>query len=159
MRPAPDTVEDVATLTTQHDAELTEALRRGGLRVTSQRLVLHRHLRAQDTHATAEQIRAAVADRLPGVSVQTVYATLELFEQLGIVRRVAAPGGATLFDSRRAPHHHLACRVCGRVQDLDAPAVALDAVLDAARAAGHADPVASVTVTGTCADCADITRG
>jgi len=72
------------------DAELTALLRARGLRVTSPRLVIHRQLRARGRHVTAEEAHEAVARDLPGISLPTVYATLELFEELGIVRRVHA---------------------------------------------------------------------
>ena len=77
-----------ARRTTDPDRRLVEALRRRGLRVTSPRLVIHRFLRGRDRHVTAEEAYEAVAPKLPGISLPTVYATLELFEELGIVRRV-----------------------------------------------------------------------
>src|SRR5919109_1386231 len=101
------------------DAELIASLRERGQRVTSQRLVLNRALHEMGRHVTAEELRARVADRLPGVSAPTVYATLELFEHLGRVRRIPHPG-ADLWDPRTGEHHHLVCRVCGDVEDLDA---------------------------------------
>src|SRR4051794_29900502 len=101
------------------DQELVELLRRRGQRVTSQRLVLHRVLRERDTHLTAEEAMRAAGGQLPNVSLPTVYATLELFEELGIVRRVAMEGGPALFDSRIDEHNHVACRRCGRVEDIE----------------------------------------
>jgi Fe2+ or Zn2+ uptake regulation protein len=115
--------------------------------------VLHRVLRELDRHATAEEILAAVGDRLPNVSAPTVYATLELLEELGLVRRVPAAGGAVLYDPRAEPHHHLACRACGRVTDLDVRVDAAPA-LRAARRSGARPERAEVVVTGLCAECA-----
>src|SRR3954452_2740040 len=104
------------TVTTrQLDEDLGAVLRERGQRVTSQRLVIHRVLHELDAHATADDVLAAVADRLPGVSLPTVYATLELLDELGLARRVAVPGGPALYDPRTAPHHHLVCARCGRV--------------------------------------------
>lgn len=138
------------------DADLIERLRARGQRVTSQRLVINRMLRSRDQHVTAEEVLGAVTQTLPGTSLPTVYATLELFEQLGIVRRVNAGGGAVLFDSRTGEHHHLICSGCGVVQDLDA-SVQLDGVLAAARKAGFAPKRAALVVDGVCADCAAVT--
>src|SRR4051812_43749392 len=101
------------------DDDLTAALRARGQRVTPQRLVLNRALREAGGHVTAEELQGAVADRLPGLSAPTVYATLELFEQLGTVHRIPRPG-ADLWDPRPDQHHHLVCRRCGAVDDLDA---------------------------------------
>src|SRR5258708_5226847 len=101
------------------DTRLTEALRERGLRVTSQRLLIHRALCAEDQHMTAEQVLSSVSEALPGVSLPTVYATLELLEELGLTRRVATGTGAVLFDSRVQPHAHTVCRRCGAVSDVD----------------------------------------
>lgn len=134
------------------DDDLIDRLRARGQRVTSQRLVINRMLRSRDQHVTAEEVLGAVTRTLPGTSLPTVYATLELFEQLGIVRRVNAAGGAVLFDSRTVDHHHAICRRCGRVQDLDAR-VELGAVMEAARTAGFAPDRAALVVDGVCASC------
>src|SRR2546423_14977074 len=104
------------------DAELAGVLRGRGMRVTSPRLVIRRLVRERDRHVTAEEVRHAVAASLPGVSLPTVYATLELFEELGIVRRVEAGRGAVRYDPRTDEHHHAVCRRCGRVEDIDGSA-------------------------------------
>jgi Fe2+ or Zn2+ uptake regulation protein len=146
-------MSDGMTTTATIDGELAQRLRARGQRVTSQRLVINRVLRERNRHVTAEDVLHAVSTTLPGTSLPTVYATLELFEQLGIVRRVNAGTGAVLFDSRTAEHQHVVCRRCGAVQDLD---VALDTApaLDAARAAGFAPSRAALVVDGLCARCA-----
>jgi Fe2+ or Zn2+ uptake regulation protein len=139
------------------DERLSDALHGTGHRVTSQRLVIHRELRERGRHATVEQVHAAVAERLPGVSLPTVYATLELLEELGLARRVHPGRGPVLFDPRTDAHAHAVCRVCGRVEDVEAPA-ALDAPVAAARRAGFAETRGEVVVTGLCADCAPRAR-
>jgi Fe2+ or Zn2+ uptake regulation protein len=136
------------------DTSLTELLRERGQRVTSQRLVIHRFLDDHEGHLTAEQVLAGVADALPGTALPTVYATLELFEDLGLVRRVQTGGGTMVFDPRTDPHHHVTCRRCGAVEDLDAP-VELAGVLRRARRAGYAAEHAEVVVSGLCRDCRD----
>jgi Fe2+ or Zn2+ uptake regulation protein len=102
------------------DQALSELLRDRGQRVTSQRLLIHRFVREHDGHLTAEQVLAGVADALPGTALPTVYATLELFEELGLVRRVQTGGGTMVFDPRTDPHHHVTCRRCGAVEDVEA---------------------------------------
>jgi Fe2+ or Zn2+ uptake regulation protein len=135
-----------------NDDRLTAALRAGGHRVTSQRLVLHRVLRELDRHITAEELLRAAAPRLPGLSLPTVYATLELFERLEVVRRVNAGGGAVLFDPRATPHQHFVCRRCGNVYDVDAP-VDEAAISAPARAAGLGVDEVEVVLRGVCAAC------
>src|ERR1044072_4099683 len=92
--------------------DLTTALRERGMRVTSQRVILHRALRELDRHVTADELLVAVADRLPNISLPTIYATLDLLEELGMVRRVQR-AGTTLFDPRAGSHHHLVRQTCG----------------------------------------------
>ena len=138
---------------TRLDHDLAAGLRAKGHRVTAQRLVLHRALRELGRHATADEVLHAAGDRLPGLALPTVYATLELFEQLGLVRRVSA-GGAARFDPRTDDHPHFRCRVCGGVRDLDAE-VDASAALHAARAAGLQPAESSLVVVGRCDACAE----
>jgi len=102
--------------------------------------------------ATAEQIHSDDAGRVPGVSLPTVYATLELLEEIGIVRRVATEGGTAVYDPRTDEHHHLVCRACGAIVDVDG-AVDHAALMSAARGAGFAPEQAQVVIRGLCADC------
>ena len=137
----------------QAESELITTLRTRGLRATPQRLVLLRVLTELDRHVTAEEVLRAAGERLPNLSLPTVYATLELFEELGLVRRVEAGGGATLFDPRAEEHQHLACRRCGAVVDIDAE-VDSTAALAAAAALGARPERAHLVVFGLCAACA-----
>jgi Fe2+ or Zn2+ uptake regulation protein len=131
---------------------LTAALRERGLRVTSQRVVLFSALSELGRHATAEEVARAAAERLPGLSLPTVYAALELFEELALVRRVPA-GAAVVWDPVVDGHAHLACRACGRVVDVDARVDAAAAVRAVARAGGRVDN-AEVVLRGLCEPCA-----
>lgn len=134
------------------DDQLTGALRSRGQRVTSQRLVIHRLLRELDRHVTAEEVLRLAGERLPGMSLPTVYATLDLLADLGLARKLTL-GGPVLYDPRVAPHHHARCDACGAVVDLDAGVDASPA-LAAARRAGFSPDGAELVVEGRCADCA-----
>jgi Fe2+ or Zn2+ uptake regulation protein len=136
------------------DTQLTDLLRSRGYRVTPQRIAIHRLLREQDRHLTAEQVRAAVTERLPGTSGPTIYATLDLLAELGLVRRIDAGTGATLYDSRAEPHHHAVCRRCGRVEDLEARAADAAGIKRAAARNGFEAQQVEVVVSGLCARCA-----
>jgi Fe2+ or Zn2+ uptake regulation protein len=133
--------------------DLAAALRERGQRVTSQRLLIHRTLRELDRHVTAEELLAAVADRLPNVSLPTVYATLELLEDLGAARRITAGGGAVLYEAGDEDHQHFVCERCGRVEDLRA-GVNARAAIQAARNRGFEPRRADLLVHGLCAECA-----
>jgi Fe2+ or Zn2+ uptake regulation protein len=135
------------------DEQLIRELRGRGLRVTSQRIVIHRALCCQAQHMTAEQVLDKVSDVLPGVSLPTVYATLELLEHLGLVRRFGTGSGAVLFDSRVEPHGHTVCRRCGATADLDGGALSGQAAKRAAET-GFVPDHTQLVVWGLCARCA-----
>jgi Fe2+ or Zn2+ uptake regulation protein len=135
------------------DRELIAALRASGRRVTMPRLLVHRHLREADRHVTAEQLYAELAGQMPSLSAATVYDTLDLLDELGLIRRVSTPRGATTYDSRTDEHHHMICRACGRVEDLDVE-VDAGAAARSAEAAGFAVSYAQLTLSGLCSVCA-----
>jgi Fur family transcriptional regulator, stress-responsive regulator len=137
----------------QVDERLVGKLRERGLRVTPQRIVIHRALCSQARHMTAEQVLASVSDVLPGTSLPTVYSTLELLESLQLVRRLGTGNGAVVFDSRVEPHAHVVCRRCGAMVDLEGTAAPDDALATAA-ATGFVPDHAQLVVWGLCATCA-----
>jgi Fe2+ or Zn2+ uptake regulation protein len=139
--------------TALNDEQLSAVLHDRGQRVTPQRLVINRALRELDRHVTAEEVLAAVADRLPNVSLPTVYSTLDLFEELGLVHRIGVSQGALLYDPRPEPHDHMVCDNCGKVEDLQA-GVELDRALFRAKRGGFRPRRAEVRINGLCADCA-----
>ena len=136
------------------DRELIEALRAGGRRVTHPRLLVHRHVRRRDAHVTAEQVHAELAPAMPSLSPATVYATLDLLDELGFIRRISTPGASTVYDSRIDAHHHVICRSCGRIEDLRA-AVDTTGAARAAAAAGFSVDHGQLQLSGLCRDCAD----
>jgi Fe2+ or Zn2+ uptake regulation protein len=135
------------------DVDLVGLLHERGQRATPQRLVILRELRRRGRHATADEIGRSVRAELPGTSTPTVYATLELLVELGLARRIDAGGSAALYDARTAPHQHIVCRRCGRVDDLDCD-LDTGALRSAAGHAGFTAQAVEVVVSGLCADCA-----
>src|SRR5437763_9358564 len=99
--------------------DLAALLRARGQRVTSQRLIILRALRRRDRHLTALEVADCVRQELPGTSTPTVYATLELLAELGLIRKLSLGTGTALYDARSEPHQHTLCRRCGRVDDLE----------------------------------------
>jgi Fe2+ or Zn2+ uptake regulation protein len=134
----------------EHD--LVELLHSRGQRVTSQRLVILRALRRRGEHATAEEIHRWVHAELPGISIPTIYATLDLFVELGLARRIET-GTAALYDAGLEPHQHAVCRRCGRVQDVRGRLNA-SGFVGTARAAGFQAQGTELIITGLCAECA-----
>jgi Fe2+ or Zn2+ uptake regulation protein len=128
-------------------------LRERGMRVTSQRLLIDRALRDHGGHLTADQVHELVEPVLPGVTQQTVYSTLALLSDLGVARRVSAPGPSARFEARTDDHHHMVCERCGAIADLDVR-VPVSRAVAASRESGFAPASAGVTVLGLCAACA-----
>lgn len=134
------------------DEQLSSALRERGQRVTVQRLLILRALHDLGRHSTAEDVLAAVEETLPGVSLPTIYSALDLFETLGLARRVDPGSGPVLYDPKLDGHSHAVCRKCGKVEDI---AVRTDerAALRAARKAGFEPRSAELVVSGLCRSC------
>jgi Fe2+ or Zn2+ uptake regulation protein len=143
---------ETSAIKTPAPADAAVALRAAGYRVTPQRLVIHRTLVDLNRHVGAEELFGAVGQQLPNVSLPTVYSALDALEDAGLVRRVSAGQGRALYDARPADHHHLVCRRCGAVEDLDAP-VSLSRALTSARQHGFAPDGAEVVIRGLCANC------
>lgn len=132
----------------------TASLRTHGLQVTAQRLAV---LRAVDSrpHITAHGVAEAVRDEIGSISRQSVYDTLSVLVDNGMIRRIQPAGSATRYEGRVGDnHHHLVCRRCDRVVDVDcaageAPCLTPDDdngfVLDEAE----------VVYWGICGDCRD----
>lgn len=125
-----------------------------GLPRTPQRRALIEVLAGRTDHPTVDQIYSALAERLPEVSRTTVYRSLEVLTDLGLLKRVEHPGSAVRYDPHVEPHHHFLCTRCGTLTDLPPGAVAgvEDLAYDAAPPA-TADEL-TVFVRGTCAACA-----
>lgn len=131
----------------------SELIRAAGLRLTRQRVAV---LDAVDAapHASAAAVLAAVSAVLPGVSHQAVYDCLADLTDAGLLRRMLIDGGPALYETRTDDnHHHLVCRACGLVVDVDCAAGAAPC-LDVVDAAGFAIDEAEVTYRGLCQPCA-----
>ncbi len=132
---------------------LAQVLRERGLRLTAQRqLVLEA---VYDLgHATPDQVHGKVAETAAGVNISTVYRTLELLEEVGLVTHTHLSHGApTYHAAAEAQHVHLVCRGCGRIDEVE-PGV-LDEVstrLESER--GFKVDVGHVSFFGECRDCA-----
>ena len=128
-------------------------LRKRGIQVTAQRVAVLRAVGAHP-HATADAIADAVRAELGSVSLQAVYDALSMLSAEGLIRRIQPAGSPARFEGRVGDnHHHLICRICGRVVDVDC-AVGSAPCLTAADASGYEIDEAEVVYWGRCADCA-----
>ena len=127
-------------------------LRRAGLRVTRPRLSVLRVLAAHP-HADADTIVTAARAQHATLSPQTVYGVLDALTSVGIARRIEPAGAPALFELRVGDnHHHLVCRTCGAVADVDC-AVGAAPCLSPSDAAGFVVDEAEVVFWGLCSVC------
>lgn len=98
-------------------AEGLAELKRCGIRATRQRVEILRELAGTRAHPDAETIWKAVRQRLPGLSLDTVYRTLKTLVEAGAAARVGALKDRARYEANTAPHHHFVCRACGQVLD------------------------------------------
>ncbi len=85
---------------------------------TMQRQAIREELCKLTCHPTADELYEIVRQRIPQISLGTVYRNLEQLSMLGIIRKLEVAGKQKRFDGNAAPHHHLRCRECGAVIDL-----------------------------------------
>ncbi|HEX7162475.1 MAG TPA: Fur family transcriptional regulator [Trebonia sp.] len=129
-----------------------DELRRVGLRVTAVRVALLETVRAGD-HLHVEGVAAGVRDRVGHVSLQAVYEALHALTAAGLIRRIEPAGGPPRFEGRVGDnHHHIVCRSCGVVADVDC-AVGEAPCLTPSDDLGFTLSEAEVTYWGLCADC------
>jgi Fur family ferric uptake transcriptional regulator len=129
-----------------------EVLRGAGLRVTAARVALLETLR-DGHHLGVEAITSGVRERVGHVSPQAVYEALHALAAAGLVRRIEPAGSPALFERRVGDnHHHLVCRSCGAVTDVDC-AIGEAPCLTASDTHGFSIDEAEVTFWGLCPDC------
>jgi Fur family transcriptional regulator, stress-responsive regulator len=135
--------------------ELLDRLRSRGWRVTPQRRAVVAALAGDHVHRTADQVHAIARQVVPEVSLATVYNTLNELVQLGEISELRLADGSARYDPKTGPdHHHLVCRSCGRIFDVE-PAGVGGVVLPADQRHGMRIEAVEVVFRGRCADCAD----
>jgi len=102
---------------------LLAGLRQAGLRLTPQRLAIAQTLAGNRSHPTAQALHKRLHDRLPSLSLATVYNTLDRLAELGLVFELGpAPDGSVHYDADPTPHFNLICTSCGKIEDVKGPA-------------------------------------
>jgi Fur family transcriptional regulator, stress-responsive regulator len=129
-----------------------DLLRQRGVQITAQRLAVFRAV-TSDPHITADAVADAVRKEIGAISLQSVYDCLAVLVAEGLVRRIQPAGSPARFEDRVGDnHHHLICRVCGRVVDVDC-AVGKAPCLTAHDDNGYQIDEAEVAYWGRCPDC------
>lgn len=127
-------------------------LRERGIQVTAQRLAVLRAVSGRP-HVTADEVAEAVRAEIGAISLQSVYDALSLLVGARMIRRIQPLGSAARYEDRVGDnHHHLICRVCGRLADVDC-AVGATPCLSAADDQGFEIDEAEVVYWGRCPEC------
>ena len=129
-----------------------ELLRKRGIQVTAQRLAVLRAV-ARQPHVTADSVAEIVRVEIGAISLQSVYDALSVLVTEGLIRRIQPAGSPARFEDRVGDnHHHLICRTCGRMVDVDC-AIGSTPCLTAADDSGYEIDEAEVVYWGRCPDC------
>lgn len=132
--------------------EFSAALRSAGFRLTHQRLEVVREVASTDVHPDAEWVYTRVRERVPTISLDTVYRTLGTLSDLGLVRRVAGASGAVRYDANDERHHHFVCTKCGLIRDIESADLDDLGIPEPAVLLGSVDSV-EVRFSGVCRAC------
>ena len=136
------------------DSTLRKALEANGHRFTEQRAAVYRFLAHTEDHPTADEVFLHVRSDVPGISLATVYKSLETLVGCGLATRLSYSDGSARYDGRMDTHHHPRCLACGRVSDIagQLPEGYLDDAQDSSgsfRVMGY-----RLELTGYCVACA-----
>lgn len=137
----------------QGNTTLSDALRQQGQRVTRQRAAVYDALAASRSHPTAEEVFRSVREDVPGISLATVYNTLEVLVRCGLAARLSLSDGSARYDGQLHPHLHARCDDCGRVFDLDGSSEAEVLELIAPEDSHFSITGIRLELTGRCRDC------
>jgi Fur family peroxide stress response transcriptional regulator len=134
-------------------ARFREAARESGLKLTHQRLEIFREVASTEEHPDAETVFRGVRERIPTISLDTVYRTLWLLEDLGVISALGPRRERVRFDANPRSHHHFVCESCGLVRDIESKE------LDSLTAPSEINGLASVSrvcveIRGLCESCA-----
>ena len=138
----------------QRISQFEQICKSAGLKVTQQRLEVYCELLESADHPSAETIYRRLAERLPTLSLDTVYRTLATFEKLHLVHRVETTGAQARYEALTSRHHHFLCDDCGKVIDVywqDFDTIPLPVPAEGIGSIDHA----SVVMRGVCATCLD----
>jgi Fur family peroxide stress response transcriptional regulator len=132
----------------------TSALRAAGVKLTHQRLEIFRALAASLDHPDAEAVFRAVRRRVPTVSIDTVYRTLWMLDDLGLITTLGPRRDRVRFDANLEHHHHFVCIRCGLARDFESVGLDTPRIPEAVKALGRVIDT-HVEMRGMCIRCAE----
>jgi Fur family peroxide stress response transcriptional regulator len=134
-----------------------DSLKRAGVRLTHQRLEVFRQVARTDRHPDAETVYKAVRRRVPAISLDTVYRTLWLLLDLGLITTLGPNRDRARFDANMSSHHHFVCTKCGSTKDFYSREFDRLRIPKAVRTMGRVERT-YVEVRGLCSGCSKISR-
>lgn len=138
---------------TQHRiSRLTEGLKQAEVKLTHQRLEICREIASAGNHPDAEMVFKGVRERVPTISLDTVYRTLWRLLDLGLISTLGIPRESLRFDGNTARHHHFVCIKCGVAYDFYSREFDQLQVPEAVKAYGTVQKT-QVEMRGICAKC------
>jgi len=135
------------------EQDLRQVLEARGQRCTVQRAAVYRFLYGTDIHPTAEEILLRVRDELPGISLATVYKSLETLVGCGLAQKLSYRDTSTRYDGRTEPHLHARCLTCGGITDIPGNIPSVEPVLQESQTRHFRVTDFRMELTGYCAQC------
>jgi Fur family peroxide stress response transcriptional regulator len=129
-----------------------EVCRSAGVKITHQRMEVFRHVAQSGRHPDARAVFRGVRNRVPTISLDTVYRTLWLLTDLGLITTLGPPRGRARFDANLRRHHHFVCRRCGLISDFYSDAFDELKLPEAVAAIGRVETT-HVEAEGVCRSC------
>jgi Fur family peroxide stress response transcriptional regulator len=136
---------------------IIEALRKKGYKATPQRIAICRLALKSRAHPTAQRIYSEVKELQPTVSLATVYKTLQILTELGLIQELDFPQSQARFDSYVEPHINLVCLRCGNIRDVEDPA-AREIIARIAATAEFTRTGQRLDIYGICNECRSRTK-
>ena len=135
-----------------------EVCKNNSVKVTHQRMVIFQTVAQTDEHPDVETIYAAVRKQIPAISLDTVYRTLWLLRDLGLISTLGLPRERVRFDGNTSRHHHFVCAGCGLARDFYSAEFGKLPIPREVRAVGSVE-TAHVELRGLCSRCLKKRRG
>jgi Fur family transcriptional regulator, peroxide stress response regulator len=129
-----------------------EGLKKAGVKLTHQRLEIFKEVAKSGDHPDAETIYKGLRKRLPTVSLDTVYRTLWLLLDLGLIDTLGTPHHGVRFDANTRPHHHFVCKKCGMTSDFYCEELDQITIPAAVKKLGRVEKT-QVEIRGVCSRC------
>jgi Fur family peroxide stress response transcriptional regulator len=129
--------------------EMMGRLKERGVTLTPQRIAVIEYLKKHMGHPCVEEIYHAIKKKYPSISPATVYSTLQLLKEMGEIQELHIRGDKACYDPNPEKHHHLLCRVCGELIDVEVQCP----IIDKNKIKGHRIEDIQAYLYGICSDC------